>query len=284
MLMDHLNAELKNCHHLDTEIDALLIAIEQAYGYDFSNYSRAHIRRRVQNRLKLSGIDSVSQLQHMVLYDNEFAIIFLHDLSIRVTEMFRDPEFYLAVRELVIPLLKTWSHLRIWHAGCSTGEEVYSMAILLKEEGLYDRVQIYATDFNHKALEQAKAGIYRRDQIKLYARNYQNSGAKGSFSDYYYADHDAAIMDRDLKKNIIWANHNLVTDSDFAEMHMILCRNVMIYFNRDLQRRVHGLFHKSLVNGGVLGLGSRETIQFSSHEKAYEPIDKKLRIYKKRYG
>ncbi len=282
--MDRLNTELKDCHHLDAEIDALLAAIEQTYGYDFRNYSRAHVRRRVQNRLKLSGIESVNHLQHRVLHDTEFATIFLHDLSIRVTEMFRDPDFYVAIRDHVIPLLKTWSHLRIWHAGCSTGEEVYSMAILLKEEGLYDRVQIYATDFNHKALEQAEAGIYRTDQMKNYARNYQNSGAKGSFSDYYYAEHDAAIIDSDLKKNIIWAIHNLVTDSDFAEMHMILCRNVMIYFNKDLQKRVHGLFHKSLVNGGMLGLGAKETIQFSSHENAYEPIHKKLRIYKKKYG
>ena len=283
-LMDHFNAEIKNNINQDQEIDELLRVLDQAYGYDFRNYSRAHIRRRVQNRLKLSAIESVNHLQHRVLHDAEFASIFLYDLSIRVTEMFRDPEFYQAIREHVVPLLKTWSHLRIWHAGCSTGEEVYSMAILLKEEGLHDRVKIYATDFNHIALEQAKSGIYKADQIKSYARNYQNSGPKGSFSDYYYAEHDAAIMDSELKKNIIWANHNLVTDSDFAEMHMILCRNVMIYFNKDLQKRVHDLFHNSLVNGGILGLGSKETIQFSSHENAYEPIEKQLRIYKKKYG
>lgn len=268
---------------IDIEIKSLLKAIYNVYGYDFSNYSSAHVKRRIQNRLNEDKLNSVSQIKERVLHEPDYANDLLHDLSIRVTEMFRDPEFYLSVRELVIPLLKTWSHLRIWHAGCSTGEEVYSMAILLREEGLYDRVQIYATDFNQLALDHARTGIYKTDQIKKYARNYQNSGAKGDFSDYYYAEHDAAIIDSTLKKNIIWANHNLVTDSDFAEMHMIFCRNVMIYFNQKLQGRVHNLFHTSLVNGGVLCLGSKETIQFSSHERAYENISKRQKIYKKKY-
>lgn len=268
---------------IDIEIDALLKILKNVYGYDFSDYSKAHVKRRIMKNLIDNYLTSVSQIQDRVLKDSEYARTLLYDLSIRVTEMFRDPEFYQAIRTLVIPLLKTWSHIRIWNAGCSTGEEVYSLAILLKEENLYDRVQIYATDFNQVSIDQAKTGIYTTDQMKKYARNYQNSGSKKAFSDYYYAEHDMAILESGLKKNIIWANHNLVTDSDFAEMHLILCRNVMIYFNRQLQNRVHNLFHNSLVNGGVLCLGSRETIQFSSHEKSYEYISKQHRIYKKKY-
>ncbi len=268
----------------DIEVDSLLGIIKNVYGYDFNNYSRAHIKRRIMKNLVDNHMVSVSQIQDKLLRDPAYATELFHDLSIRVTEMFRDPDFFHAIRTEVIPFLKTWSHIRIWNAGCSTGEEVYSMAILLKEEGLYDRVQIYATDFNQSSLDQAKAGIYRTEQMKKYARNYQNSGSTKAFSDYYYAEHDMAILDSDLKKNIIWANHNLVTDSDFAEMHMILCRNVMIYFDKQLQNRVHDLFHNCLVNGGVLCLGSKETIQFSSHERAYEAISKQHKIYKKKYA
>ncbi len=267
----------------DIEVDSLLNILKNTYGYDFSNYSRAHVKRRIMKNMLDNHLMNVSQIQERVLHDEEYARGLLYDLSIRVTEMFRDPDFYHAIRIHVIPFLKTWSHIRIWNAGCSTGEEVYSLAILLKEEGLYDRVQIYATDFNQASIDQAKTGIYTTDLMKKYARNYQNSGSTKSFSDYFYAEHDMAILDSSLKKNIIWANHNLVTDSDFAEMHMILCRNVMIYFNRQLQNRVHGLFHNCLVNGGVLCLGSKESIQFSSHEKSYEFISKQYRIYKKKY-
>lgn len=198
--------------------------------------------------------------------------------------MFRDPEFYQAIREKVIPLLKTWSFLRIWHAGCSTGEEVYSMAILLKEENLYDRTQIYATDFNQRSLEQAQEGIFPNQNIKKYARNYQASGAKGVFSDYFHSRYDSAIMNSSLKENIVWANHNLVTDSDFAETHMVICRNVLIYFNRNLQTRVHKLFHSSLVNGGLLCLGSKESLRFSEFGGHFEALSEKQKIYKKTYS
>lgn len=269
---------------LDVEIMALLEAIYQKYGYDFRDYSKAHVKRRILNRMKLANVESVSILQHMVLRDLEFASQLLKDLSINVTEMFRDPLFYKSFRENVVPLLKTWSYIKVWHAGCSTGEEVYSMAILLKEENLYNRAQIYATDFNEDALEKAKEGIFSADKMKKYARNYQDSGAKGSFSDYYHAQYDSAIMDGDLKKNIVWANHNLVTDSDFAETHVIICRNVLIYFNKQLQNRVHKLFHTSLVNGGILCLGSKESIRFSDYGQHFEAMDKKQRIYKKKYN
>jgi chemotaxis protein methyltransferase CheR len=217
------------------------------------------------------------------LSDTRFAACLLRDLSINVTEMFRDPGFYRAVREKVIPLLRTWSYVKIWHAGCSTGEEVYSMAILLQEEGLYDRVRIYATDFNQVVLEQAKAGIYPAERMKSYAWNYQRSGAKAAFADYYHAQYDSAIMDLSLKKNIVWANHNLVTDSDFAETHMVVCRNVLIYFNSDLQNKVYGLFNGSLVKGGVLCLGRKESLRFSNYSDRYSDMDKDQKIYRKNY-
>lgn len=268
---------------IDIEIKGLLNVLYKRYGYDFREYSKAHVRRRILNRLRLSDIESVSVLQHKVLRSKRVASLLIKDLSITVTEMFRDPNFYKAFREEVVPLLKTWSYIKIWHAGCSTGEEVYSMAILLKEEGLYNRAQIYATDFNKKSLDTAKEGIFSIENMKKYARNYQASGAKAGFSDYYRAKYDSAIMDSSLKDNIVWAEHNLVTDSDFAETHVIICRNVLIYFNKDLQNRVYSLFDSSLVNGGMLCLGSKESLRFSDYEQQFDPINKKQRIYKKRY-
>ncbi len=267
----------------DRDILQLLEAIHDHYGYDFRDYSPAHIRRRILQRLRLFHLDSVAELERLVLHDRSAMSQLLRDLSINVTEMFRDPDFYLALRRLVVPLLKTWSFVRIWHAGCSTGEEVYSMAILLKEEGLYDRVQIYATDFNPYALECAREGIFPADSMQRYARNYQRAGATASFADYFHASYESAIMDPALKKNILWANHNLVTDSDFAEIHLVICRNVMIYFNRSLQQRVHGLFHRCLANGGILCLGSKESLVGSSYQRAYEELDRQQKIYKKRY-
>jgi len=197
--------------------------------------------------------------------------------------MFRDPDFYQLVREKVVPLLRTWSFIRVWHAGCSTGEEVYSMAILLQEAGLLERTQIYATDFSQYALQRAREGIYAVDNIRKYAGNYQRSGPKGAFSDYYHASYDSAIMDPILKKNILWAHHNLVSDSDFAEMHMVVCRNVMIYFNSELQNRVYGLFNRSLVKGGVLCLGKKESLRFSSLAARFVEIGPNHKIYTKRY-
>lgn len=278
------DVDLSSVSTVDVEIGLLLEAIFRKYGYDFRDYSKAHVKRRILGRMRLNRIESVSMMQHMVLHDTDFASLLLKDLSINVTEMFRDPNFYKAIRETVVPILKTWSYIKLWHAGCSTGEEVYSMAILLKEEGLYDRTQIYATDFNQHVLKHAKEGIYPADLMKKYAKNYQDSGAKGSFSDHYLADYDSAIMDASLKKNIIWAHHNLVTDSDFAETQMVVCRNVLIYFNRTLQNKVHGLFHNSLVNGGILCLGNKESLQFTDYQSQFEVLDKKQKIYKKKYG
>jgi len=267
----------------EIEIDLLLDAMYKRYGYDFRQYAEAHIKRRIMNRLILSGLNSPSEILHKVLHDELFAAELLQDLSITVTEMFRDPDFYKSLREKVIPILKTYSFIKIWHAGCATGEEAYSMAIILKEENLYDRATIYATDFNQHALNQAKEGIFSNEMIKDYTLNYQRAGGKESFSNYYTSNYDRVIMDHSLKKNIVWANHNLVTDSVFAEVNMIFCRNVLIYFNKDLQNKVQKLFFDSLVNGGILCLGTKESLRFTDLGAEYIELDKKQRIFKKKY-
>lgn len=272
-----------NIDTIDNDIAILLEIIYQQYGYDFREYSKAHIKRRIKNRMMLSGIHSVNKINSQVKVDKVFAAVLLQDLSIKVTEMFRDPEFYISLRENIIPLLKTYPFIKIWHAGCSTGEEVYSMSILLHEEGLINRTTIYATDFNQLALNHAKEGIFSNKLIKEYTQNYQISGGKESFSTYYTADDNNVIMNNALKTNIVWANHNLVTDSVFAEVHLILCRNVMIYFEKSLQNKVHNLFYESLIEGGILCLGSKEGLQFIEVFNKYKYVDKAQRIYKKRY-
>ena len=267
----------------ELEISSLLEAVYQKYGYDFRQYSKAHIRRRIMNRMTLSGLEDISRIQSRVLKDETFAYELLQDLSITVTEMFRDQDFYRSVRENVIPVLKTYPFIKIWHAGCATGEEAYSMAIMLQEEGLYERTTIYATDFNQRALGRAKEGIFSNRMMAEYTSNYQLSGGKESFSDYYTASYDSVIMNQSLKKNIVWANHNLVTDSVFAEVHMILCRNVLIYFDKDLQNKVQKTFCDSLINGGILCLGSKESLRFTDYSEKYTATDKKQRIFKKKY-
>lgn len=264
------------------EIEMLLEAIYRKYGYDFRSYSRASIKRRILRRLTISRLRSISELQHRVLYHIDFFEKLLMDFSINVTEMFRDPVFYKTLRKQVVPVLQTFPYIKIWHAGCSTGEEVYSMAIILKEEGLYDRSQIYATDFNEVVLRQAKQGIFSLERIKDYTYNYQKSGGKESFANYYTAKYDSAIMDQSLKKNIVFAGHNLATDGVFGEMNMIVCRNVLIYFKKNLQNHVLGLFKKSLRHHGFLCLGTKESMMFTEHENDFEPVAGKVKIYRKK--
>ena len=266
----------------ELEISLLLEAVYQKYGYDFRQYSRAHINRRIRNRMVLSGLEDVSQIQSKVLKDETFAHEFLQDLSITVTEMFRDKDFYKSLRDNVIPVLKTYPFIKIWHAGCATGEEAYSMAIVLHEEGLYDRATIYATDFNQHALNRAKEGIFSNSMMREYTLNYQLSGGKESFSNYYASNYGNIIMNQSLKKNIVWANHNLVTDGVFAEVHLILCRNVLIYFDNTLQNKVQKLFYESLINGGILCLGTKEGLRFTDFFEKYTELDKKQRIFKKK--
>lgn len=266
----------------DIELELFLEALFQAYGYDFRRYSHAHLRRRLEHRLTLSNLHSFSQLQHSMLHEQGFINLILHDLSINVTEMYRDTDFYLIVRQEVIPILKTYPFIKIWHAGCSSGEEVYSLAIILKEEKLYNRAQIYATDFNEAILKKAKDAVYPAKNIKLYTQNYQKAGGISSFSDYYTAHEGMAQIDVGLKKNIVFANHNLVTDSAFGEMQIIFCRNVLIYFERDLQDRVLKLFWDSLAPKGYLCLGTKETIRFSRYLDYFEIVDEYYKIYRKK--
>lgn len=270
-----------NTDLFNIELQLLLEAIFLRYGYDFRNYSKAHIKRRVLHRLGTSHLLTVTDLQNKVLRDRDFFVEFLNDLSINVTELFRDPDFYKSLRENIIPKLRTYAWFKIWHAGCATGEEVYSLAILLQEEGLLDRCQIYATDFNQKVLEIAREGVYHKDEIEQYERNYQLSGGKRKLSDYYQSMYGSVMFNKDLSSRIVFADHNLVTDSVFADVNLILCRNVLIYFEKSLQENVVGLFYESLVPSGILCLGTKESLKFTRHEKLFEPIDEKQRIFKK---
>jgi len=274
---DESNTDLFNI-----ELQLLLEAIFLRYGYDFRNYSKAHIKRRVLNRLGTSRLSTITQLLDKVLRDPVFFREFLDDLSINVTEMFRDPEFYKSLRQNIIPKLRTYAYFKIWHAGCATGEEAYSLAILLKEEGLLDRCQVYATDFNQKVLEIAKEGVYHKDDIEQYERNYLLSGGKNKLSDYYQTMYGSVIFNKELSNRIVFADHNLVTDSVFADVHLILCRNVMIYFEKNLQENVLNLFYESLVPSGILCLGTKESIKFTRFEKLFDVIDEKQKIFKKR--
>jgi chemotaxis protein methyltransferase CheR len=226
-------------------------------------------------------LKTVSELQNRVLHDDRCMERFLKEVSVNVTAMFRDPPFYAAFRSRVIPLLASLPYIRIWHVGCATGEEVYSMAILLKEEGVLDKAKIYATDINEVVLDKAKKGIYPLNQMKEYTDNYIRAGCSGSFSEYYTADDKNAVFSGSLQKNVVWAQHNLVTDSSFNEFDVILCRNVLIYFNRTLQNRVHGLLYNSLKIGGILGLGAAESLNFTALEDKYEDLDGRMKLFRK---
>jgi chemotaxis protein methyltransferase CheR len=265
----------------DIEIDLLLQAVYKKYGYDFRNYSKAHLRRRIFQRLKLSELHTVSDLQKKILWEKDFYRVFLQDLSINVTEMFRDPQFYQLFREKVIPNLRTYAHIKVWHAGCSTGEEVYSLAIILKEENLLNKTQIYATDFNKTVLDKAKQGIYNKRDMELYDRNYKEAGGKHELSDYYTSKYGSVLFDTSLSKNVVFADHNLVTDGVFAEVNLVFCRNVLIYFDKALQNKVLGLFSESLTKRGFLCLGTKESMRFSDYENQFDVVDKKMKIYKK---
>lgn len=264
------------------EIGLLLEAVYQRYGYDFRSYAGASIDRRTRQFMSHAGFSRISEMIPRVLYDENLFSELVQYFSIAVTEMFRDPFVYRAIRDEIVPLLRTWHHIKVWHAGCSTGEEVYSLAIVLKEEGLYDRVTIYGTDFNDSSLDKAKAGIYSPESIQEATRNYQKAGGHFSFSRYYHSRYDAVQMDVGLREKITWANHNLVTDKVFGEMHLVFCRNVLIYFNRDLQNRALRLFTESIAHGGFLCLGTKEDLQFSEVATQYEVVNNKAKIYKKR--
>lgn len=259
----------------------LIEAIYLQYNYDFRDYTGASQKRRVLHALREMDCDSISALQARVMHDPAAFSRLLQFLTIPVTEMFRDPLFFAALREHVVPFLKTYPSLKIWIAGCSTGQEAYSMAIMLREEGLLDRSIVYATDINPESLETARRGVFPLEQMQLYTENYQAAGGKRAFSDYYTAAYGGALFDKSLVENVTFADHSLSTDSVFSETHLVSCRNVMIYFNKRLQDRVFGLFHESLCHRGFLALGSKESIDFSAYAGQFEPLVKRERIYRK---
>ncbi|GIO58139.1 CheR family methyltransferase [Paenibacillus cellulositrophicus] len=265
----------------DIELELLLEGIHRLYGYDFRNYAIPSLRRRIWHFIRAESLSNISQLQEKVLHHRPVFERLVHNLSIPVTEMFRDPNLFLTFRKKIVPLLRTYPYIRIWHAGCSTGEEVYSMAILLHEEGLLDKARIYATDMNDRSLEQAKQGIFGIEKMKLYTKNYIEAGGTRSFSEYYTAKYNSVIFQPFLSKNMIFAEHNLATDRSFNEFNVIFCRNVMIYFNDTLRDHVHGLFYESLSRFGILVLGAKESIQFTEYSDSYEPLDRVEKIYRK---
>jgi chemotaxis protein methyltransferase CheR len=263
------------------EIDLLLEGVYRHYGIDFRGYAVSSLKRRLARRMREEGTATLSALQDKVLHDRDAMQRLLVSLSISVTSMFRDPSFYRAFREKVVPILRTYPFVRLWNAGCATGEETFSLAIVLEEEGLLERTRIYATDFNASVVEHARSGEFSLARMKAYTQNYLDAGGTKEFSRYYTADGAVARFAPSLLENAVFAKHNLVSDGSFNEFHGILCRNVLIYFGRTLQERVHSLFHESLVNFGVLGLGHKETIRFTPLEHCYEAIDPREKLYRR---
>ncbi|AZB44147.1 protein-glutamate O-methyltransferase CheR [Bacillus sp. FJAT-42376] len=265
----------------EIEIDLLLEGVYRLSGYDFRNYMRSSIGRRIRNRMRMEQIPSISRLLEQAIYEPEILNKLLNDFSINVTEMFRNPSFFKSFREKVVPQLRDLPVIRIWHAGCSTGEEVYSMAILLEEEGLADRTHIFATDMNERVLEQAKQGKFALAKMQNYTKNYFLSGGQRSLSEFYTTDERFAYFHPKLLTNISFAQHNLVTDQSFNEFHVIVCRNVLIYFTGALQNQVHHLFHQSLSDGGFVGLGDKESLKFTEVAYHYQEFVPSEKIYRK---
>ena len=279
--MTHREAEGPRGDLESIEIRMLLEAIYQHYGYDFRKYARGSLRRRLWRRADAEGVKTISGLQERVLHNPLAMDALITDLSVNVTAMFRDPTFYAAVREKVVPILSTYPFIRIWNAGCSSGEEVYSIAIVLREAGLLERSRIYATDINEAVLERAGDGVLPLERMQTFTHNYLRSGGTRAFSEYYKAEGSRARIDPTLLDNVVFAQHNLVSDGSFNEFHLIVCRNVMIYFDRELQEEVHELLHDSLTQLGILALGSKESIRFSNVDSHYEELDPDEKIYRR---
>jgi chemotaxis protein methyltransferase CheR len=263
------------------ELQLLLEGVYRKYGFDFREYAPASLKRRVWRRVQAEHAGTISGLLDRVLHDPNVMERLLLDLSINVTSMFRDPSFYTAFRKNVVPALRTYPFTRIWCAGCSTGEEVYSLAILLHEEGLYEKTRLYATDINENVLQTAREGVFPLDRMQQYTQNYIRGGGKGDFSAYYVAAYDSVRFARSLTENVVFAQHNLAMDRGFNEFNVVVCRNVLIYFDKTLQNHVHGLFYESLATFGILALGHKESIGFTRFADRYEEIDSDERIYRK---
>ncbi|MCH6269258.1 CheR family methyltransferase [Neobacillus citreus] len=265
----------------EIEIELLLEGIYRYYGFDFRNYSLPFLNRRIRDRIRAEKVSSISGLQEKLFQDPFVMKKMIADFSITVTEMFRDPGYFLSFRKNIVPFLKTLPYIRIWHAGCSTGEEVFSMAILLHEEGLYEKTRIYATDMNESVLRKGKSGQFSLNKMQLYTKNYLAAGGKRAFSEYYTAENENATFHSFLTKNVVFAQHNLAIDRSFNEFHVIICRNVLIYFNKVLQNRVYNLLNESLCSSGFLGLGSKEGIKFTSIANYYKEVDPFEKLYQK---
>jgi chemotaxis protein methyltransferase CheR len=267
----------------DTELetDLLLEAIFRKYHYDFREYARPSLYRRLAQACGKFGCATLTALQERVIHDPLVFSALLEHLTIQFSDMFRDPAYFLCLRESVIPILRTYPSLKVWCSGCSTGEEVYSLAIVFHEEGLLDQTTIYATDINREALRKAEAGVYGLERLQGFTRNYQQTGPKGSLSDYYTAAYSGALFDKSLQRNVVFADHSLATDQVFSEVHLISCRNVLIYFDRELQTRCFGLFHEALCHRGFLGLGAKETLRFTQWAARFETFSSTERIYRK---
>jgi chemotaxis protein methyltransferase CheR len=266
----------------EIELRLLIDAIYHLYHYDFRDYAPASLRRRLKTAMIRFGCETLSQLQDKVVHDPATFPVLLDFLTVQVSEMFRDPEYFRALREKVVPLLRTYPSLKVWVAGCSAGEEAYSMAILLREEELLSKTIIYATDINTQMLEKAAAGVYDVERIAGFTANHHKSGARSSLSDYYTAAYGGAVFDKSLRDHIVFSDHSLATDSVFAEVQLVSCRNVLIYFGRALQDRALGLFRESLCRSGFLGLGSKESLRFSAHTDEFADFVREQKIYQKR--
>ncbi|MFC0203973.1 CheR family methyltransferase [Novosphingobium soli] len=266
----------------DIEIHLLLEALYRRYHYDFRNYAQASIKRRLRQARDRMGLPTFSALQDRLLHDPAAAAGVLRFMTVQVSDFFRDPSYFRAIREKVVPHLKTYPSLKVWVAGCSAGEELHSLAILFREEGLEDRTLFYATDINQEALETAARGIYPLDRLKTFTENHRLSGGKTSLSDYYTTGYGGAVFDKSLRERVLFSDHSLVTDAVFSEMHMISCRNVMIYFDRALQDRAVGLFRDSLIRNGFLGLGSKESLRFSAYAADFSEFVREEKIYQRR--
>ena len=264
----------------DIEIELFVRALKLRHGYDFTQYAPASLRRRVLQLAHAHHADTVSALTTRLLHEPDFLPLVLEGLSVPVSEMFRDPDVFKALREQVFPVLASYPQINVWQAGCAHGQEVYSLAILLEEAGLYERTQIYATDFNEAALKHAQEGIYPAKEAQLWSRNYLAAGGSHTLADYYSARYELIKLDQRLRRNVIFANHNLVTDEVFCEAHLVLCRNVLIYFSDPLQDRTLSLFRDSLVRGGFLCLGTRESLDFAPSAGDFTPVDAARRIYR----
>lgn len=265
----------------DLELKLLLEAVYQRYHYDFRDYALASLRRRMRHAMSRFDCENLGALQHRLLSEPDTFAQAMQFFTVQVSEMFRDPAYFKVLREHAIPVLRTYPSIKIWIAGCSTGEEVWSLAILLQEEGLLDRTIIYATDINPEALQAAEAGAFGLDRLAQFSRNYLAAGGTGSLSDYYSSGYGSVVFDRALKRNIVFADHSLATDTVFSEVHLVSCRNVLIYFQRALQDRAIGLFHEALVHKGFLGLGSKESLQFGEHANEFEACAREQRLYRK---